>query len=120
MGNGFLNRRSQVRILPGVIDWPIETPQRILPFPAINAVVDGRPHNSGESSYAKCADSGQLDAADPTHSITVADSSSRNRRTGDRKSTRLNSSHTVISYAVFCLKKKKYLHREIESAREHI
>src|SRR5260221_10143355 len=30
------------------------------------------------------------------------------RRCGlDRKSTRLNSSHTVISYAVFCLKKKK-------------
>src|SRR5438034_6170495 len=26
---------------------------------------------------------------------------------GDRKSTRLNSSHTVISYAVFCLKKNK-------------
>src|SRR2546426_9116052 len=29
----------------------------------------------------------------------------------DRKSTRLNSSHLVISYAVFCLKKKKRLHR---------
>src|SRR4029453_19538651 len=31
------------------------------------------------------------------------------RRTppGDRKSTRLNSSHTVISYAVFCLQKKE-------------
>src|SRR5256885_4448135 len=28
---------------------------------------------------------------------------------GDRKSTRLNSSHLVISYAVFCLKKKKSL-----------
>src|SRR5256885_11063918 len=28
-------------------------------------------------------------------------------RTRDRKSTRLNSSHLVISYAVFCLKKKK-------------
>src|SRR5256885_3041422 len=28
-------------------------------------------------------------------------------RQGDRKSTRLNSSHLVISYAVFCLKKKK-------------
>src|SRR3712207_8761514 len=27
---------------------------------------------------------------------------------GDRKSTRLNSSHANISYAVFCLKKKKY------------
>src|SRR3712207_6975533 len=29
-------------------------------------------------------------------------------RLGDRKSTRLNSSHANISYAVFCLKKKKY------------
>src|SRR5436309_16142188 len=29
-----------------------------------------------------------------------------NARTGDRKSTRLNSSHVKISYAVFCLKKK--------------
>src|SRR3712207_8916857 len=29
------------------------------------------------------------------------------RRPGDRKSTRLNSSHANISYAVFCLKKKK-------------
>src|SRR5207253_11478421 len=28
---------------------------------------------------------------------------------GDRKSTRLNSSHVAISYAVFCLKKKKQL-----------
>src|SRR6266446_9218991 len=31
----------------------------------------------------------------------------RNGETKDRKSTRLNSSHLVISYAVFCLKKKK-------------
>src|SRR2546430_12189541 len=29
---------------------------------------------------------------------------------GDRKSTRLNSSHSQISYAVFCLKKKRTLH----------
>src|SRR2546427_9270229 len=29
------------------------------------------------------------------------------QRVGDRKSTRLNSSHSQISYAVFCLKKKK-------------
>src|SRR3712207_7951870 len=29
-------------------------------------------------------------------------------RDADRKSTRLNSSHANISYAVFCLKKKKY------------
>src|SRR5256885_10973855 len=31
----------------------------------------------------------------------------------DRKSTRLNSSHLVISYAVFCLKKKKYSHNPL-------
>src|SRR3712207_7785338 len=31
----------------------------------------------------------------------------RSGRSGDRKSTRLNSSHANISYAVFCLKKKK-------------
>src|SRR2546426_7183744 len=33
-------------------------------------------------------------------------------RTRDRKSTRLNSSHLVISYAVFCLKKKKTKNRQ--------
>src|ERR1022692_5083117 len=33
-----------------------------------------------------------------------------NRNQLDRKSTRLNSSHLVISYAVFCLKKKKNTH----------
>src|SRR5438034_7671320 len=32
----------------------------------------------------------------------------------DRKSTRLNSSHTVISYAVFCLKKKKKKKKKIK------
>src|SRR2546426_5806228 len=32
----------------------------------------------------------------------------------DRKSTRLNSSHLVISYAVFCLKKKKPSHQHRE------
>src|SRR5256885_11170360 len=34
----------------------------------------------------------------------------------DRKSTRLNSSHLVISYAVFCLKKKKNIQRDASLA----
>src|SRR2546430_12781186 len=38
---------------------------------------------------------------------TKARSCPSRRRKGDRKSTRLNSSHSQISYAVFCLKKKK-------------
>src|SRR3712207_8565014 len=33
----------------------------------------------------------------------------------DRKSTRLNSSHANISYAVFCLKKKKIKHKRLSS-----
>src|SRR2546422_8196285 len=39
-------------------------------------------------------------------------SGARNDRQ-DRKSTRLNSSHGYISYAVFCLKKKRMRHREV-------
>src|SRR2546426_2735152 len=35
----------------------------------------------------------------------------------DRKSTRLNSSHLVISYAVFCLKKKKKKHIRVTSRK---
>src|SRR2546428_7982152 len=40
----------------------------------------------------------------------------------DRKSTRLNSSHDQISYAVFCLKKKKYItkHRRSEPRRARL
>src|SRR5438034_7152331 len=38
----------------------------------------------------------------------------------DRKSTRLNSSHTVISYAVFCLKKKRSKSNRICSRRDRI
>src|SRR5437667_6368168 len=37
----------------------------------------------------------------------------------DRKSTRLNSSHITISYAVFCLKKKKNGHMEGTSRQKH-
>src|SRR5260221_194306 len=42
------------------------------------------------------------------------------RATKDRKSTRLNSSHTVISYAVFCLKKKKKTQQEMCTLNEDI
>src|SRR5438552_14471051 len=37
---------------------------------------------------------------------------------GDRKSTRLNSSHQIISYAVFCLKKKKHKIKDRGTSRE--
>src|SRR2546426_6062775 len=42
------------------------------------------------------------------------------RGRGDRKSTRLNSSHLVISYAVFCLKKKKVRKRVFIGRRVNV
>src|SRR5256885_13368740 len=52
-------------------------------------------------------------APNPEHALTVPPGRYRARvsyvpSSADRKSTRLNSSHLVISYAVFCLKKKKH------------
>src|SRR5258707_10718894 len=52
---------------------------------------------SGDSGRGRRGDSGRGRRGD----------SGRGRRGEDRKSTRLNSSHANISYAVFCLKKKK-------------
>src|SRR2546430_11370969 len=45
-----------------------------------------------------------------TVNIYVDENSGTEPVNGDRKSTRLNSSHSQISYAVFCLKKKKRTH----------
>src|SRR5690349_23964814 len=50
-------------------------------------------------------------------------STSRNTisgRASDRKSTRLNSSHVEISYAVFCLKKKKKIRHIPDAEWQHI
>src|SRR2546427_6189304 len=41
------------------------------------------------------------------------------RGAADRKSTRLNSSHSQISYAVFCLKKKKKRNQVLRRQRKH-
>src|SRR5438552_5624391 len=60
--------------------------------------------------------SGELGAAEPGVGHGAAGAAGRgtrgvgepsSTRLRDRKSTRLNSSHQIISYAVFCLKKKK-------------
>src|SRR3712207_7293240 len=68
---------------------------------------------SGEFAAAepadKAFDAGEADAVDH-HCLFVEHGHARavkdSRHFGDRKSTRLNSSHANISYAVFCLKKK--------------
>src|SRR5690606_40547836 len=56
---------------------------------------------------------GQVDGAAGAHGLGIRTDGGR-RALGDRKSTRLNSSHVKISYAVFCLKKKT-LHNDVLS-----
>src|SRR6266702_5235373 len=51
----------------------------------------------------------------PRHVGPGRHDSSPIRSGSDRKSTRLNSSHVAISYAVFCLKKKKKKDRQLNS-----
>src|SRR2546427_6497700 len=45
--------------------------------------------------------------AEPAHAVRDGKPAGLRADLGDRKSTRLNSSHSQISYAVFCLKKQK-------------
>src|SRR5437588_7140346 len=80
----------------------IRRPPRSTLFPTRRSSDLDRPAHPGP------ADRGVADARPPA--APVGDRADRRRGRGrntDRKSTRLNSSHTVISYAVFCLKKKK-------------
>src|SRR2546429_5416375 len=61
------------------------------------------------SAAASCAGPFQVSALYPWHEFDQR----------DRKSTRLNSSHGYISYAVFCLKKKKE-HDHTHASRSHM
>src|SRR3712207_8332236 len=68
--------------------------------------ISARARAAGERRDPRLARSRQ--AAGATPALTDADALlAHTRRPVDRKSTRLNSSHANISYAVFCLKKKK-------------
>src|SRR5256885_6840263 len=58
-------------------------------------------------------------AADPTSIARAGSPIALRGSSSDRKSTRLNSSHLVISYAVFCLKKKKKKHDPRSDAASH-
>src|SRR2546428_9292230 len=86
-----------------------------------SVALGGRPVTVWEvSSRAELEPQASSDPA-PTHHTTKLDVDATLRRwniaivqgsrwVGDRKSTRLNSSHDQISYAVFCLKKKNTTH----------
>src|SRR5687768_17670212 len=80
--------RSQVRGQGGLVLAARSYQRESVPFKTLDALLDGLPQLLGDDDQL-------LEAIAPAAA------------TLDRKSTRLNSSHGYISYAVFCLKKKK-------------
>src|SRR5690348_17568844 len=76
--------------------------------PTIYYIVELRSALPMRQAIGRSAEIGNnYDKADPQHKKTMDDSVNAFLARPDRKSTRLNSSHPSISYAVFCLKKKK-------------
>src|SRR2546422_10200617 len=65
-----------------------------------------------DRSARRAAAAGERAGADGPEPTAVDGVARAAGRAGDRKSTRLNSSHGYISYAVFCLKKKNIRHRQ--------
>src|SRR2546422_4527351 len=72
----------------------------LFPYTTLFRSCDGGRRDSGHAAgRATALDQGSVLFHSPRHFLS---------RQQDRKSTRLNSSHGYISYAVFCLKKKKH------------
>src|SRR5256885_10006699 len=67
----------------------------------------GRQEPHGLANFIFCYGHNVVDVAADVLKIDGSNTL-RAETIGDRKSTRLNSSHLVISYVVFCLKKKKH------------
>src|SRR6266540_4213410 len=63
--------------------------------------------STASSTTPKASSTLPSTASAPTETLSKVSSEARSASWVDRKSTRLNSSHITISYAVFCLKKKK-------------
>src|SRR2546430_9997424 len=80
--------------LPISVDFPVDDP-RVLPLGTGKFVLTG----GGEGPQIRVE--GGVEPKDVLYNLIGAGADI------DRKSTRLNSSHSQISYAVFCLKKKK-------------
>src|SRR5947208_10619368 len=76
-------------------------------FRSIFMVTDGKPSAIFDANGRLYKNSFGLDPRIVNKTLDEAVQCRREKITIDRKSTRLNSSHQIISYAVFCLKKKK-------------
>src|SRR2546427_2353730 len=66
-----------------------------------------RSHGDEAQRKPRNGDAARLAVAHLAAAVAARHRHGQQQQEGDRKSTRLNSSHSQISYAVFCLKKKK-------------
>src|SRR2546422_8583319 len=85
----------------------IRRPPRSTLFPYTTLFRSGRDGGVDAPAHPDDDSLGHAPECRRSSSQCLAPSSSVSRSSSDRKSTRLNSSHGYISYAVFCLKKKK-------------
>src|SRR5699024_12616881 len=100
-----IENRTEASLTGGTSESLAPLPQgwNYVPLGALCSMVAGGTPQSGTDSYW-----GGNDDPQNTPWISISDMSQVDLEIhGDRKSTRLNSSHVSISYAVFCLKKKK-------------
>src|SRR2546430_10531155 len=86
----------------------IRRPPRSTLFPYTTLFRSSAPCRAGAASPGRSGHSAHVVRRPLAHSMLA-----------DRKSTRLNSSHSQISYAVFCLKKKKKK-KEVDCASHHL
>src|SRR5699024_11311097 len=104
----FVLPRSPITPLPVVFSAPAPTQIYTLSLHDALPICPAGP-TGRLGRHPRCA------AARAGHGAGGALASSRSRASGDRKSTRLNSSHVSISYAVFCLKKQKGEHEALST-----
>src|SRR5256885_3527240 len=91
--------------------WHVKNKWIDMPTEDVKAVLD----NLARSSVIVCS----FEGGDPLVRDDILELLKYQYEKPDRKSTRLNSSHLVISYAVFCLKKKRDMSQR-SRARSHI
>src|SRR2546422_7830312 len=90
----------------------IRRPPRSTLFPYTTLFRSAKPDEVPQGLQLRAAQGLGVELVDDHRRVAAE----QRRAGGDRKSTRLNSSHGYISYAVFCLKKKKNRH---EAERKH-
>src|SRR5256886_13262639 len=88
-------------------------------LPELRSHARSGPESPAQTKPKPCPDHGperRRDVSEVRHRSPLP--SRRSSAHPDRKSTRLNSSHSQISYAVFCLKKKKKLYKQATTSSD--